>query len=238
MQSWCFMLFLNQTLHIRKEIAAVILLLLFPTPSYAVDVTLAWDASPAKKLAGYKVYYKRRIPGPPYLGRDANEGNSPIKIGVVNTFTLTGLNDYKRYFFVVTAYNFSGRESTYSNEVCLNCDSYAKGYKKSEEITKTTEVSVDLSVIAPVTLPSGTVMNLSRGQVEAIKKQPGVFYGTEVADMLGPGEVVVGLPNELGGGYIYGKPAHLAQAFSAVGATKGNSAAEHLFKKRRSCLWF
>ena len=56
--------------------------------------------------------------------------------------------------------------------------------------------------------------------------------------MLGPGEVVVSLPDELGGGYIYGKPEHLAQAFNAVGATEGTALAEHLFVKRRSCLMF
>ena len=56
--------------------------------------------------------------------------------------------------------------------------------------------------------------------------------------MLGPGEVVVAVPDELGGGYLYGKPEHLALAFAAAGATKGSVPATHLFVKRRSCLMF
>jgi hypothetical protein len=56
--------------------------------------------------------------------------------------------------------------------------------------------------------------------------------------MLGPGEVVVTLPVELGGGYIYGRPEHLSRAFSAAGVTKGTTTATQLFIKRGSCLWF
>jgi hypothetical protein len=91
---------------------------------------------------------------------------------------------------------------------------------------------------APVKLPSGIVLDLSQEQVEAIKNQPGVFYGAERADMLSPGDIVVSLPDELGGGYLYGRPEHLARGFSSVGAIRSTSTAEHLFVKKRSCLWF
>ena len=56
--------------------------------------------------------------------------------------------------------------------------------------------------------------------MEIIRKQPGVFFGAKAADMLGPGEVVLTLPDDLGGGFIYGKPESLARAFSTAGATK------------------
>jgi hypothetical protein len=91
---------------------------------------------------------------------------------------------------------------------------------------------------APVKLPSGIVLDLSQEQVEAIKNQPGVFYGAERADMLSPGDIVVSLPDELGGGYLYGRPEHLAKGFSSVGAIRSTTTAEHLFVKKRSCLWF
>jgi hypothetical protein len=74
---------------------------------------------------------------------------------------------------------------------------------------------------APVTLPSGKVVELTKQQVETIKSQPGVFFGAKRADMLGPGEVVVALPAELGGGVIYGRPEALAQAFATAGAAVG-----------------
>jgi hypothetical protein len=91
---------------------------------------------------------------------------------------------------------------------------------------------------APVKLPSGIVLDLSQEQVEKIKRQPGVFYGAERADMLSPGDVVVSLPDELGGGYIYDRPEHLAKGFASVGAIQSTTTAEHLFVTKRSCLWF
>jgi hypothetical protein len=89
----------------------------------------------------------------------------------------------------------------------------------------------------PVTLPSGVVLDLTQEQVETIKIQPGVFYGAESAHMLSPGDVVVTLTDDLGGGYLYGRPEHLAKAFDAAGATQGSAEAEYLFVKKRSCLW-
>ena len=97
---------------------------------------------------------------------------------------------------------------------------------------------VGLIAAAPVSLPSGIVLDLSQQQVDTIKKEPGIFYGADAADMLGPGEVVVTLPDQLGGGYIYGRPEHLSRAFAAAGVTKGPTTATQLFVKRRSCLWF
>ena len=96
---------------------------------------------------------------------------------------------------------------------------------------------VGLARAAPVTLPSGVVIDFNKEQAEVIKGQPGVFFGAEAADMLGPGEVAISLPAELGGGYIYGRPEHLAKAFTAARVTKGTEVATYLFVKSRSCLW-
>ena len=90
---------------------------------------------------------------------------------------------------------------------------------------------------APVTLPSGVILDVTQEQVEAIKRQPGVFFGAESAHMLSPGDVAVALPDDLGGGYLYGRPEHLAKGFDAAGATQGSAEAEYLFVKKRSCLW-
>ena len=65
----------------------------------------------------------------------------------------------------------------------------------------------------------------------------GVFFGAEGAHMLSPGDVVVAMSDDLGGGYLYGRPEHLAKAFDAAGATQGSAEAEYLFVKKRSCLW-
>jgi hypothetical protein len=93
------------------------LLFSLTAPTYAQDVTLEWDANTEPDLAGYNVYYKTGSSGPPYNGTGATQGNSPIDVGNITQFTLTGLADGFTYFFVVTAYNTGDVESGYSNEV-------------------------------------------------------------------------------------------------------------------------
>ncbi len=94
-----------------------LILALFATPAHSDDVTLAWDPNSEPDLAGYRVYYKEAFSGPPYNGTGATEGDSPIEVGNVTEFTLSGLTDGVTYFFVVTAYDTEGLESDYSNEV-------------------------------------------------------------------------------------------------------------------------
>ncbi|MEW5803461.1 MAG: fibronectin type III domain-containing protein [bacterium] len=86
-------------------------------PGHAFDVTLTWDADTESDCIGYYLYYKTDSSGPPYQGVGAREGNSPIDVGNVTSFTLHKLRDNKIYFFVVTAYDTFRRESIYSNEV-------------------------------------------------------------------------------------------------------------------------
>ena len=134
----------SKFLHFWATIIAVVSLLPFSTPSYARDVTLAWDHSPAKDLAGYWVYYKKGFRGgPPYDGKEAKEGKSPKKIGKVATYTLTGLSDTGRHFFAVRAYDSSGRKSAYSNEVCINC----KAEVKREEVVAKEPDPIELAIV-------------------------------------------------------------------------------------------
>ena len=213
------------------------------SPSYAADVNLSWDANTGANIAGYKIYYQRGSIDLPFKGKGANEGISPVDVGNTTTFTLSGLADTEIYYFVVTAYDTRGIESGYSNMANSELKTTKIIYsskKSSEESSKKSieEVTVSVGPSVPVRLPSGIMLELNQQQVEAIKGQRGVFFGAEAADMFGPGDVVVSLPTELGGGYIYGRPEHLSQAFAKVGVTEGTTEATHLFVKRSSCLWF
>jgi hypothetical protein len=80
---------------------------------WAGSAELSWDPSSGSNLAGYKVYYG--------LTRRANDCPStdygtPIDVGNVTTFTINGLEDGKRYFFSVTAYDSAANETCFSNE--------------------------------------------------------------------------------------------------------------------------
>ena len=94
--------------------------------AYAMDITLAWDANSEADLTGYKVYYKTGIPGPPYNGDEALEGNSPISVPVEELtnpnspqYIIHGLSDTETVYLILTAFNADGMESGYSNEVSL-----------------------------------------------------------------------------------------------------------------------
>jgi hypothetical protein len=98
------------TLRSSFVISLFLLIILFaPRPISAAQIRLAWDPNTEQDLAGYKLYY----------GTASGSYGSPINVGNVTTYTLTGLIAGKRYFIAVTAYDNAKppNESGYSNEV-------------------------------------------------------------------------------------------------------------------------
>ena len=111
---------------IRKLTTAavfVLLLFLYLTPCYAIELTLAWNASTG--TAGYKIYYKTGCHSDPdnrdydgtgaTIGISPTEVNSPIDIGASTRATIH-LPD-GAYHFALTAYNEYG-ESDYTTDYC------------------------------------------------------------------------------------------------------------------------
>lgn len=81
-----------------------------PVPPFVVNavagngtVTVSWNYSVDDTAGGYYVYYGSR-PGE-YLGRMAVEGDSPINVGNTTSFTLTGLENGRIYYFAVAAWS-------------------------------------------------------------------------------------------------------------------------------------
>ncbi|MEW6417438.1 MAG: fibronectin type III domain-containing protein [Nitrospirota bacterium] len=77
------------------------------------SATLTWDApttnadgTPLTDLGGYKIYY----------GTSSGNYSVVIDVGNVTTYKIEGLSP-GIYYFAVTAYDTSGNESEYSNEV-------------------------------------------------------------------------------------------------------------------------
>ncbi|MBI5742105.1 MAG: choice-of-anchor D domain-containing protein [Nitrospirae bacterium] len=80
----------------------------------ASTVTISWeppvtnsDGSPLTDLAGYNIYY----------GTATGNYNNSIDVGNVTTYQITGLTSGLTYYFAAKAYDTSGNESLYSNEV-------------------------------------------------------------------------------------------------------------------------
>jgi hypothetical protein len=90
----------------KRLIMILSVLLLFAACASSADVKLAWDHSVTPTVTGYKVYY----------GNATGTYGTPITIGYVTTYTVTGLPP-GTYFFAVTAFDAEGNESGFSNEV-------------------------------------------------------------------------------------------------------------------------
>lgn len=96
-----------------KNLFVIFFIFLLVTTTFASDVTLTWqspttnsDGTPLTDLAGYKIY----------VSKASGVYADAINAGNVLTKTLTNFCE-GTYYFVATAYDTSGNESAYSNEV-------------------------------------------------------------------------------------------------------------------------
>ena len=78
----------------------------FTQHAYASGVNISWMNS-GGDTTGYKVYY----------GTASQNYDTSIDVGPFNKATIDGLIKGATYFFAVTAYNSSGSESGYSEEI-------------------------------------------------------------------------------------------------------------------------
>ncbi len=85
-------------------------LLLSSLTAHPAEISLAWDANSEPDLGGYKLY----------CGQASRQYNFYIDVGNTLTGTLKDLQDGGTYYVAVTAYDASGYESEFSNEVEVN----------------------------------------------------------------------------------------------------------------------
>lgn len=81
-------------------------LILVPLILKAGEVTISWDSNSEPDLSGYKIYY----------GNSSRGYQSQVYVGNITSYRLSGLDAGKRYYFAVTALDFSGNESDFSQE--------------------------------------------------------------------------------------------------------------------------
>jgi hypothetical protein len=75
--------------------------------AFAADVTLAWNPNAEEDLAGYRIYY----------GTASGDYDYALELGNQTEYTVTDLVEGLLYYFSATAYDLSGNESDYSNEI-------------------------------------------------------------------------------------------------------------------------
>ena len=84
----------------------VILSLLVPA-AHAGDVTVAWDPNPEPEVAGYKIYF----------GTTPGSYTVSMNAGNITSMVISGLETGVTYYFAAVAYDSSGNESGFSNEI-------------------------------------------------------------------------------------------------------------------------
>ncbi|MDT8273438.1 MAG: REJ domain-containing protein [Desulfomonilia bacterium] len=83
------------------------LLILFPLPGITAQLLVSWNANSEDDLGGYKVYY----------GTHSRTYGPAVDVGNVLSCEISGLSSGNTYYVAVTAYDSSGNESDYSQEV-------------------------------------------------------------------------------------------------------------------------
>lgn len=78
--------------------------------SFAAQAHLGWNASSSPGVAGYKLYY----------GTSSSVYSQSVDVGNTTSYTVTGLDDGKKYYFAAVAYDTGSVQSGYSNEVAYS----------------------------------------------------------------------------------------------------------------------
>lgn len=123
--------------------------------AWAGSVTLSWDTNNENDLSGYRVYY----------GAQSNHNYSDVvDVGNVVTFRISNLDAGRTYFFAVTAYDFSGNESSFSSEISANIPNLPPTTNAPElvAVTPNGETQIDVIFSEPLDEPSAeTASNYS-----------------------------------------------------------------------------
>lgn len=107
--------------HLGLLSAAILTLLNFVSISGAAQVAITWNPNSESDLDGYAVYQSIGTSGPPYelIGNlSLDELADPDNPEVI----LNLLEDDINYYIAITAYDKTGNESQFSNEICLRIE--------------------------------------------------------------------------------------------------------------------
>ena len=88
-------------------VALTVLLCLLPGHVYSEEVFLSWGQNQESDLSGYRIYY----------GNASGSHSVKIEVGKTRNYTLTHLESGKTYYFSATAFDTSGNESEFSEEI-------------------------------------------------------------------------------------------------------------------------
>jgi hypothetical protein len=96
-------------------VMAGLLLPVFAGVACSATVTVAWDPNPEPTVAGYNMYY----------GTSSGRYTSSVDVGSATRCAISALQEGVTYYLAVTAYDGSGNQSGYSDEIVYTVPSGA-----------------------------------------------------------------------------------------------------------------
>ena len=156
---------------LKMTISLLSLLLFTAQIGYGASINVIWDSNEEADLSGYKIYYR------------TSSGNygSPIDVGKVTSFELSGLIEGITYYMALTAYDTSSNESEKTDEVW--------GIAEASSTASTTTILPD------TTPPSGTI-SINNG--DKLTHSPNVtltLFATDDGEELG-GDALMTFSND------------------------------------------
>lgn len=94
-------------MRLTMNLVILIIGLVLPSFLFGSSISIAWDAVDEMDLAGYRVYW----------GTSPDSYVHSQNVYSRTTFQLKDAKQGKKYYFTVTAYDYWGNESIYSNQV-------------------------------------------------------------------------------------------------------------------------
>ena len=134
------------------------------TQSMAAQVTLAWDANTDPAVAGYKLYY----------GNASRTYGTPVDVGNVTQYALTGVEDEKSTYFAVTAYDTNRNESAFSTE--LECFTIVPAPAVNGAISPSSAVVVSRGMSQTFTVTPAANYTIADVLVDAVSAGPVATY--------------------------------------------------------------
>ncbi len=133
---------------------------------YGASIKIAWNANQESDLDGYRVYY----------GTAAGNYGTPIDVGEITAYEITGLNTGTRYYIALTAYDTSDNESAKSVEISGVAEAAATttsitSTQPSSTSTAASSVPATTSTTAPVTTTSITATTTQVSSTSTIAVQ-------------------------------------------------------------------
>src|SRR5215207_8900081 len=141
---------------VKQSSIYLLLFLLLPLQRMqAASANLEWDPNTESDLAGYRIYY----------GNTSGVYGATLDVGNTTRATVENLVVGQSYYFVATAYNTAGLESTPSNEVSFN----ASGSPNQPPVIALTAPLDGSQFVAPATLVASAAASDGDGTIARVE---------------------------------------------------------------------